>query len=71
LGEDDPVPEGTNVTSISSTFDAVVFPPDLAHYPGALNVKLDWVGHYSLLTAERVYRLAKENIDVEPKTQPA
>jgi hypothetical protein len=68
LAESDPVPEAINFTSISSSFDATVFPPELAYYTGAMNISLDWVGHHALLTSERIYRLAKENIDIEPKT---
>jgi hypothetical protein len=67
LNEDDPVPASVNFTAVVSTFDAIVFPPELARCPGAMNVTLDWVGHYAMLTSERIYRLAKENIDVEPR----
>jgi len=67
LADSDPVPEAVNFTAIASSFDAAVFPPELAYYAGAMNVTLDWVGHHALLTSERIYRLAKENIDIEPK----
>jgi hypothetical protein len=56
-----------NVTSIYSTYDAVVFPCELSYYEGAMNVRVDWAGHHSLLVSERIYRLVKENLDVEPK----
>jgi triacylglycerol esterase/lipase EstA (alpha/beta hydrolase family) len=67
LSSEDPLPAHCNVTSIYSTYDAIVFPCELSYYAGALNVRIDWVGHHSLLVSDRVYRLAKENLDVEPK----
>ena len=56
-----------NFASIYSSFDAIVFPTVLSEHPGALNVAIDDVGHHGLLLSERVYRLAKENLDVDPK----
>lgn len=70
LADADPVPDAVNFTAIASSFDAAVFPPELAYYAGAMNITLDWVGHHAMLTSERIYRLAKENIDVEPKAAP-
>jgi pimeloyl-ACP methyl ester carboxylesterase len=68
LAEDDPVPTTVNFTSIYSHFDAVVFPSELSYYAGAFNVAIDYVGHHSLLVSERVYQLAKENLDVDRRT---
>ena len=53
--------------SIYSSFDAIVFPTVLSEHPGALNIRIDDVGHHGLLLSERVYRLAKENLDVDPR----
>jgi len=66
LLEDDPVPVATNFTAIYSNFDASVFPAELGYYPGAFNVILDDVGHEGMLLSERVYKLAAENLAVEP-----
>jgi pimeloyl-ACP methyl ester carboxylesterase len=70
LLEDDTVPATKHFVAIYSTFDAIVFPPEAAYYPGAMNVTIDAVGHMGLLLSERVYVLAKENIDVEPRSAP-
>ena len=43
------------------------FPTALSEHPGALNIGIEDVGHHALLLSERVYRLAKENLDVDPK----
>lgn len=50
------------VTAIASPFDAIVFPFDLAYLPGAFNVTVDGVGHFSMLYSERVYTLIAENL---------
>jgi triacylglycerol esterase/lipase EstA (alpha/beta hydrolase family) len=65
LLEDDPLPSATTFTAIYSTFDAIVFPAECAYYPGVMNITIDGLGHHALLFSERVYRLAKENLDVE------
>lgn len=48
--------------AISSTFDALLLPPAAAYYEGALNIQLNNVGHYALLTSRRVYELIAENL---------
>lgn len=58
-------PPTSEWASIHSSFDAVVFPTELAYQPRALNIAIDWVGHHALILSERVYRLAKENLDLE------
>jgi triacylglycerol esterase/lipase EstA (alpha/beta hydrolase family) len=65
------LPMQTHVTAIASPFDAVVFPFDLAYWPGAFNVTVERVGHYSMLYSERVYTLIAENLDVSPRIVPA
>ena len=67
LAENDPLPTAVHFVSIYSSFDAIVFPTALSEHPGALNIRIDDVGHHGLLLSERVYRLAKENLDVDPK----
>jgi len=67
LLEDGQAAPGSHFAAIYSTFDAIVFPADAAYYPGVMNVTIDGVGHMGLLLSERVYALAKENIDVEPR----
>jgi len=67
LAENDPLPDAVNFASIYSSFDAIVFPTALSEHPGALNIGIEDVGHHALLLSERVYRLAKENLDVDPK----
>jgi hypothetical protein len=65
LARDDPVPHTVNVVSIYSRFDAIVIPPENAHYPGALNVELDGVGHTGLLLSRRVYELIRKSLATE------
>jgi len=48
--------------SIASPFDAIVFPFDLAYCPGAFNVTVERMGHFSMLYSERVYALIAENL---------
>jgi pimeloyl-ACP methyl ester carboxylesterase len=61
------LPTQTHVTAIASAFDAVVFPFDLAYWPGAFNVSVEHVGHFSMLYSERVYALLAENLAVGPR----
>jgi pimeloyl-ACP methyl ester carboxylesterase len=56
------LPTQTHVAAIASPFDAIVFPFDLAYYPGAFNVTVERVGHFSMLYSERVYALIAENL---------
>ena len=66
LNSETEVDVGSQWTSIYSSFDAVVFPTELAYHPGALNIGIDWIGHHALLVSGRVYALAKENLDAHP-----
>jgi len=66
LNSETEVDVGSRWTAIYSSFDAVVFPTELALHPGALNIGIDLVGHHALLVSERVYRLVKENLDAHP-----
>lgn len=61
------LPMQSHVAAIASPFDAVVFPFDLAYWPGAFNVTVERVGHCSMLYSERVYTLIAENLDVAPR----
>ena len=70
LAADDPLPDAVHFASIYSSFDAIVFPTALCEHAGALNIGIDGVGHHALLLSERVYVLAKENLDVEPRDRP-
>lgn len=65
------LPTQAHVAAIASPFDAVVFPFDLAYWPGAFNVTVERVGHCSMLYSERVYTLIAENLDVSPRIAPA
>jgi triacylglycerol esterase/lipase EstA (alpha/beta hydrolase family) len=65
LAQDDRVPDETHFVSIYSMFDAVVVPPENAHYSGALNIQIEDVGHNSLLLSRRVYTLIRENLEAE------
>lgn len=60
-----------HVAAIASPFDAVVFPFELAYCPGAFNVTVERVGHFSMLYSERVYTLIAENLELPPKTTVA
>ena len=62
LNAADHVAQQFDVIAISSTFDARILPPSNALYPGAFNVQLNNVGHYTLLFSPAVYRLLAENL---------
>ena len=63
------LPAQTHVAAIASPFDAIVFPFDLAYYPGGFNVTVERVGHFSMLYSERVYALIAENLAVPVRVQ--
>jgi pimeloyl-ACP methyl ester carboxylesterase len=63
LARDDPVPGMVSVTSIYSTFDAVVLPHRGGFYPGAANVEVDGVGHHALLFSPRIFALVREGLE--------
>ena len=63
LASEDRLAEITNVTTVASPFDAIVFPAETAHVPGALNVTVEAMGHHTLLFSTRVYALLRENLD--------
>lgn len=56
------LPGRNGFTAIASPFDAIVFPFDLAYCPGAFNVTVEGVGHFSMLYSQRVYTLIVENL---------
>jgi pimeloyl-ACP methyl ester carboxylesterase len=58
----DRVPLQFDVIAIHSTFDALVQPPVCAEYPGAFNVRVTDVGHYTLLFSHKIYALLAENL---------
>jgi len=61
------LPARSGFTAIASPFDAIVFPFDLAYCPGAFNVTVERVGHFSMLYSERVYTLVVENLDASSR----
>ncbi len=63
LGEDSAALGCVHFTSIYSTFDAVVYPPENCELSGALNVSVNFPGHLGLLFSDRIYTLIKENLD--------
>lgn len=69
LGEKDHLVEHANVTAIASSIDSIVFPAELAYYPGALNVTVENIGHHRLLHSARVYELVRENLDAPRREQ--
>jgi pimeloyl-ACP methyl ester carboxylesterase len=48
--------------AIYSEFDAWVVPVEGAYDPGALNIQVRGVGHFSLITSRRVFELLAENL---------
>jgi triacylglycerol lipase len=67
LARGEPLSTQVNLATIASPFDAIVFPFDLAYCPGAFNVTVEGVGHFSMLYSERVYTLVTENLDLQPR----
>lgn len=59
----DRVPQQFDVIAIHSRYDALILPPHNAEYPGAFNVQVNDVGHFSLLFSRKIYRLLAENLD--------
>jgi triacylglycerol esterase/lipase EstA (alpha/beta hydrolase family) len=55
-----------HATAIASEMDAIVFPTVLASWQDALNVRVELVGHVSMLFAQRVFDLASENLEHRP-----
>jgi hypothetical protein len=62
LAEGDPVPGRFDAIAISSEFDAWVVPNDAAYYPGAFNVVVRDIGHFTLLLSKRIADLVAENL---------
>ena len=58
----DRVPQQFDVVAISSSFDAMVLPPQNGEYPVAFNIRVDDVGHNALLFSSKVYALISENL---------
>jgi hypothetical protein len=62
LNAADRVPQQFDVIAIHSPFDAMILPPRNAEYANAFNIRLDGVGHNTLLFSSKVYRLIAENL---------
>lgn len=62
LAEQDSVPRRFDAIAISSELDAWVVPNDAAYYPGAFNIVVRDVGHFSLLFSKRIAGLIAENL---------
>lgn len=62
LSNDDSVPRQIDVIAIYSDFDALVVPAERAYYPGAFNIEVRGVGHFSLVRSGRVWELIDENL---------
>jgi triacylglycerol lipase len=72
LAEDDPVPSAVDTTAVYSSFDLSIVPSRLAYYPGAGNIEVEGVGHFSMLWSRRVHQLVRENLEyVVPRTAAA
>lgn len=54
--------------AIYSDFDAYVVPVDAAYDPGAFNIKVAGVGHFSMLTSRRIFALVMENLPTSPNS---
>jgi hypothetical protein len=52
-----------NVIAIYSDFDAWLAPIDRAYYPGAFNIEVRGVGHYSALASRKISGLLIENLN--------
>jgi len=55
-------PAGAEAVAIASPDDAVLTPPESAHWPDACNVSVQGSGHLGLLVSARVYELIVENL---------
>ncbi len=64
-------PLGVDCTSVYSLDDALVVPAGDAYCPGAFNIELRRIGHFSLLVSRRVYELVRENLPAAPLTASA
>jgi hypothetical protein len=62
LADQDPVPRRVDTIAIYSELDAWVVPNDAAYYPGAFNIAVRDVGHFSLLFSKRIAGLVAENL---------
>ena len=63
LADDDPIPRTVECTAIYSSFDLSILPSRLAYYPGAGNIEVEGVGHFSMLWSRRVHELVRENLE--------
>jgi pimeloyl-ACP methyl ester carboxylesterase len=63
LAAGDRVPQQFEVTAIYSDFDAFAAPTELAYYPGAFNIEVRGVGHFTLLRSRRIGDLVIENLN--------
>jgi triacylglycerol esterase/lipase EstA (alpha/beta hydrolase family) len=56
------LPAGVEAVAIASPDDAILVPPEGAHWPDACNVSVQGSGHLGLLVSARVYQLMVENL---------
>ena len=49
--------------AIYSDADALIEPPENGYYPGAFNIEVHDVGHFTMLFSPRVFRLIAENLE--------
>lgn len=71
LRDGDPLRERRAVVAIHSPSDTIVFPHELAHLPGVLNISVEDVGHMGMLLSEKIYRLVRENLEAVPPDDDA
>jgi hypothetical protein len=69
LAQQDSVPRRFDAIAISSELDAWVVPNDAAYYPGAFNIAVRDVGHFTLLLSKRIAELIAENLQTARSTQ--
>jgi hypothetical protein len=62
LAEQDPVPSRFDPIAISCELDAWYFPSDTSYYPGAFNIAVRDIGHFTLLFSKRIAQLVDENL---------
>lgn len=67
----DRVPQQFDVIAISSDFDAFIAPATNAYYPGAFNIQVRGVGHFTLAHSARLFELVSENLDATAHAAPS
>ena len=71
LEEDERLPPNCHAASITSPFDAIAFPCDLAAWPKAFTVLVEHTGHSRLVYCPRVFGLVVENLDHDVASEPS